>query len=158
MIQYCSIQKVMIISLHSNIQASMNRKNKPYRYKDENGHYKAVQRGNYSDKSMEKFRAENRIHTSATGKEYIKYYLKDAKSTLGSVWTDIYGFGTKTASKERTGYPTQKPLALYERIIKASSKRRRFCPRPFLRLRDNTHRRRTSETSMDRHGHLGRRA
>ena len=94
---------------------------KPYRYKDKNGYYKAVQRGDYSDKSMEKFRAEGRIHTSAKGKEYIKYYLKDAKSTLGSVWTDIYGFGTKTASKERTGYPTQKPLDLYERIIKASS-------------------------------------
>ena len=111
---------------------SLNESQKqPYRYKDENGYYKAVQRGNYSDKSMEKFRAEGRIHTSAKGKEYIKYYLKDAKSTLGSVWTDIYGFGTKTASKERTGYPTQKPLDLYERIIKASSNEGDFVLDPF---------------------------
>ena len=33
-------------------------------------------------------------------------------------WTDI---ATLTNQAERTGYPTQKPLALYERIIKASS-------------------------------------
>ena len=37
---------------------------------------------------------------------------------MRAVW-DI-GFLSPTA-KERTGYPTQKPLALYERIIKASS-------------------------------------
>ena len=35
-------------------------------------------------------------------------------------WTDIPG-GGHTPKAERTGYPTQKPLALYERIIKASS-------------------------------------
>ena len=33
-------------------------------------------------------------------------------------WTDI---SSLSVSKERLGYPTQKPLALYERIIKASS-------------------------------------
>ncbi|MCY4107282.1 MAG: DNA methyltransferase [Chloroflexi bacterium] len=94
---------------------------KGYRYRDERGLYKAVQRGDYSDKSMEKFLAANKVHTSKTGKEYIKYYLKDAQAALGSVWTDVYGFGTKTASKERTGYPTQKPLDLYKRIVEASS-------------------------------------
>lgn len=35
-------------------------------------------------------------------------------------WTDIAG-GGHISKTERTGYPTQKPLALYERIIKASS-------------------------------------
>ena len=35
-------------------------------------------------------------------------------------WWDI-GAGSHIPAKERTGYPTQKPLALYERIIKASS-------------------------------------
>ena len=35
------------------------------------------------------------------------------------VWTDIQAINAM--AKERTGYPTQKPLALYERIIKASS-------------------------------------
>jgi len=38
-----------------------------------------------------------------------------------SVWVDIHSLG-QTISSERLGYPTQKPLALIERIIKASSK------------------------------------
>jgi len=42
-------------------------------------------------------------------------------SPVLSYWTDIRGFGTATQAKERTGYPTQKPLALLRRIIKASS-------------------------------------
>jgi site-specific DNA-methyltransferase (adenine-specific) len=39
--------------------------------------------------------------------------------TVGDVWTDIDRLNQ--AAKERLGYPTQKPLALLERIIKASS-------------------------------------
>ena len=35
-------------------------------------------------------------------------------------WTDI-GAGGHMSNKERRGYPTQKPLALYDRIVKASS-------------------------------------
>ena len=37
----------------------------------------------------------------------------------------------RNVSKERTGYPTQKPLALYERIIKASSNEGDFVLDPF---------------------------
>lgn len=36
-------------------------------------------------------------------------------------WSEIPSLGTASQSKERTGYPTQKPKALLERIIKASS-------------------------------------
>ena len=51
-----------------------------------------------------------------------KLYLDEAKGTpVLSWWTDIQGFGTATRSEERTGYPTQKPAALAERIIKAST-------------------------------------
>jgi site-specific DNA-methyltransferase (adenine-specific) len=39
--------------------------------------------------------------------------------TVGDVWTDIDRINQ--TAKERLGYPTQKPLALLERIIKASS-------------------------------------
>lgn len=38
---------------------------------------------------------------------------------LGDVWTDINPINSQ--AKERTGYPTQKPLALLDRIIRASS-------------------------------------
>ena len=51
------------------------------------------------------------------GKEY-KYYLNKGVLPL-SWWNDIPALNP--ASKERTGYPTQKPEALLLRIIKASS-------------------------------------
>ena len=42
------------------------------------------------------------------------------KVTVGDVWTDIDRINQ--TAKERVGYPTQKPLALLDRIIRASSK------------------------------------
>ena len=40
---------------------------------------------------------------------------------LTDVWSDIISFQNATNSPELTGYPTQKPLALLERIVRASS-------------------------------------
>ncbi len=58
-------------------------------------------------------RKENGIPT-------LKHYLKDARGkTAGDVWMDIYPISP--TAKERLGYPTQKPVALLERIIRASS-------------------------------------
>ena len=59
-----------------------------------------------------------RWHT-VKGHRY-KVFLEDENRgvKLNDVWTIPYLGST---SKERTGYPTQKPLALYERIIRASS-------------------------------------
>ncbi|MXX81636.1 MAG: hypothetical protein F4Y69_11510 [Chloroflexi bacterium] len=45
-------------------------------------------------------------------------------------WTDI-GAGAHISKNERVGYPTQKPLALLERIIKASSNRGDIVLDPF---------------------------
>ena len=42
-------------------------------------------------------------------------------------WSDIASFGTIMNSPERCGYPTQKPEALLERIIKASSDEGDIC-------------------------------
>lgn len=48
-----------------------------------------------------------------------KSFLKDYKGKpIGSLWTDI----GMAAGSERTDYPTQKPLALLDRIISASTK------------------------------------
>ena len=50
-----------------------------------------------------------------------KPFLASARMVqAGSVWTDIDRLNQ--TAKERLGYPTQKPLALLDRIIKASSK------------------------------------
>ena len=55
----------------------------------------------------------------------------EAKSgaKINVVWTDIPAINSQ--SDEATGYPTQKPLDLYERIIKASSNEGDFVLDPF---------------------------
>ena len=53
-----------------------------------------------------------------TGKIY-RYYLDEPKIPE-DWWTDINSL--QSGVGERTGYPTQKPLALYERLMRASSK------------------------------------
>ena len=76
---------------------------------------------------MQKLHDENRIHYPRLkdGKpDYskrlaLKRYLNVQKGMLiGSIWTDIPPVQSKG---ESLGYPTQKPLALLERIISASS-------------------------------------
>ena len=67
-------------------------------------------------------------HTDENGRRYrqgkwksgkVYRYYADEGRIPDDVWNDINSI--HAASKERTGYPTQKPLALLERIIKASS-------------------------------------
>ena len=53
-----------------------------------------------------------------TGKIY-RYYLDEPKIPE-DWWTDINSL--QSGVKERVGWPTQKPIALYERIVKASSR------------------------------------
>ena len=62
-------------------------------------------------------------------KEGVKIYYQEVKGIpLDAVWTmPIIG----PTSSERTGYPTQKPIALYERIIEASSNPGDFVLDPF---------------------------
>jgi len=50
----------------------------------------------------------------------VKRYLSEREgSVVGSVWTDIPPINSQ--AQERLGYPTQKPVALLERILNASS-------------------------------------
>jgi site-specific DNA-methyltransferase (adenine-specific) len=54
------------------------------------------------------------------GKTY-RYYAEDGRK-LGSVWSDCPGMRANTPLLgEATGYPTQKPEALLERIVRAAS-------------------------------------
>ena len=73
--------------------------------------------------NLENLDAEGRIYWSkkkATAwPRYIRY-LDEVKGTpLQDVWTDIHPLNAMAS--ERLGYPTQKPLALLERIIRAST-------------------------------------
>jgi site-specific DNA-methyltransferase (adenine-specific) len=55
------------------------------------------------------------------GKAY-RYY-EDEGRALGSVWSDLPAMVANTPiRREGTGYPTQKPLGLLERIVRASSR------------------------------------
>ena len=53
-------------------------------------------------------------------KRYLDDTIKKGKA-IGDVWSDIMSFQQIPTAKERLPYPTQKPEALLERIIKASS-------------------------------------
>ena len=50
-----------------------------------------------------------------------RYAVADTGNPVQSLFTDISGFTNYNTGGEWTGYPTQKPLALLQRIIKASS-------------------------------------
>ena len=76
----------------------------------------------YPLQRMLELEADNRLHesTRGSGPPRRKVYLSDSRGRPASnVWADIKALTGK--HKERTGYPTQKPLALYRRIIAASS-------------------------------------
>ena len=49
----------------------------------------------------------------------VRWLADNEGQKLQKLWTDIQRVGN--TARERTGYPTQKPLALLDRIIKASS-------------------------------------
>ncbi|MCL4343905.1 MAG: restriction endonuclease [Nitrososphaerota archaeon] len=70
--------------------------------------------------SMEKLESEGRLYYTKNGTaRYIRYLDEMPGTPLQDVWTDIPPINSQ--AKERLGYPTQKPLELLERIIKASS-------------------------------------
>ena len=91
----------------------------------------------YSEKRMRELIDEGRIVQTAPGKvPHYKRYLDEMPGvSLQDLWTDIGPLASQ--AKERTGYPTQKPLALYDRIIRGVLKPRRRRPRPLRRLRDD---------------------
>ena len=69
---------------------------------------------------MQSLHDEGRLYYTKNGTpEYIRYLDEMPGAPLGSVWTDISPINSR--AKERLGYATQKPVALLERIINASS-------------------------------------
>ena len=86
------------------------------------GHQPPVKGWRYSQETMSKLHDEGRIWYPDKPKQrpQLKRYLNEMPGKLAdNVWTDISPINSQ--AKERIGYPTQKPLALLERIIKASS-------------------------------------
>lgn len=76
----------------------------------------------YSRETMAKLDAEGRIWYPSDKSKRPRFirYLDEMKGVpMGTVWTDIAPLNSQ--AQERLGYPTQKPLALLERIVTASS-------------------------------------
>ena len=82
----------------------------------------------YSKETMAKLDAEGRIwypthkdgSHDTSKRPQLKRYLDEMEgSVMGTMWTNIPPINSQ--AQERLGYPTQKPLALLERIISASS-------------------------------------
>ncbi len=96
--------------------------------RDEQGRpFTSAPRGDYTDESIARLDKEGRVHRTASGKVYVKYFLvKDADGAfcrerrVDALWTDVAPL-RHSALGERTGFPTQKPRALLDRIVACAS-------------------------------------
>ncbi len=68
---------------------------------------------------MRQLEAEGRIYTSSRVAQLKRYLDELEGQAVTELWSDVDPINPM--SNERLGYPTQKPLALLERIIRASS-------------------------------------
>jgi site-specific DNA-methyltransferase (adenine-specific) len=102
-----------------NITSPSPRPNLCYEYKG----YKPPPNGwAVSLERMKEMDAEGRLYLPANKSQRIqrKRYLDELEGeTVDTLWDDIAPINSQ--AQERLGYPTQKPLALLERIIEASS-------------------------------------
>ena len=98
--------------------------NKPYSFRG------ITRAWRFSEANMNKMYDSNLlVQLRDGGPYYYKKYLSEAKGVpLQSIWNDI---PPVRGAKEKTGYPTQKPLALLDRIIKASSNKGDIVLDPF---------------------------
>ncbi len=102
-----------------NIASPNPRPNLMYEWK---GYSPPAKGWRYSKETMAQLDAEGRIWypDSFERRPARKRYLNETSGRpVDNIWTDISPIAAH--AKERIGYPTQKPLALLERIIRASS-------------------------------------
>lgn len=93
-----------------------------FKYEDERGFYRKTLLKTYSKETELRLKEENRWIEPTKPGAYPSYkqYLHESKGKqVEDIWTDINL--PNPMADERMGYPTQKPEALLERIIKASS-------------------------------------
>jgi adenine-specific DNA-methyltransferase len=118
------------------------RSRKPYSYKDERGRFRLIEieaqgiqrtesrkqfewRGRkapylYRKETLDEWWDTGLIYTSKNGRYTKKQYLSDVSGIpVSDLWIDIHP--VQGASKEHTGFLTQKPEALLERIIGSST-------------------------------------
>lgn len=95
---------------------------KRFVHQDKNGIYFWDNIGSYSQERLKRLEAEGRVKypDNPNAGPRIKNYLHEGKGVIiDNIWTDLTPVNSQAI--EDTNYPTQKPEALLERIIKASS-------------------------------------
>jgi hypothetical protein len=102
-----------------NMTSPNPRPNMMYEWK---GHANPEKGWRYSKETMAQLDSEGRIWypDSKDKRPQLKRYLAEMSGpVMGNLWADINPINSQ--ARERLGYPTQKPVALLERIIQASS-------------------------------------
>ena len=102
-----------------NMTSPNPRPNMMYEWK---GHATPEKGWRYSKETMAQLDSEGRIWypNSKDKRPQLKRYLAEMSGpVMGNLWADINPINSQ--ARERLGYPTQKPVALLERIIQASS-------------------------------------
>lgn len=128
--------------IHPTYREHDEKSRKPYSYKDERGRFRLIEieaqgiqrtegrkqfewRGRtapylYRKDTLDKWWNKGLIYTSKNGRYTKKQYLDDVPGVpVSDLWTDIHP--VQGSSKEHTGFLTQKPEALLERIIGSST-------------------------------------
>lgn len=90
---------------------------------DEKGRFMWVPLKTVSEKRLEELRKSGEIREGEGLKypRYKKYLNEEDGVIIDNLWNDIGQVATTKGNEERIGYPTQKPEALLERIIKCAS-------------------------------------
>lgn len=93
---------------------------KTFSQKDEKGFFKTEEIQEASENKIKEYQEKGLLYKTKSGKLRKKKYIDDFPGILiDDFWMDFLSLSSN--SQERLNYPTQKPEALLERIIKASS-------------------------------------
>ena len=92
-----------------------------FKYEDNEGKYRWQVMATYSQERLDKLKAENKVRFSDNAKypEFKQYVWELKGRPIENIWDDINMINAM--GDERLGYATQKPEALLDRSIKASS-------------------------------------
>lgn len=92
-----------------------------------NGHTRVWK---WTKDKMQELHNQGRLYYSSTGYPRLKQYLDESPGEkVQDIWDDIGSLSH--SGDERLGYPTQKPVALLERILQASSREEDVVLDPF---------------------------
>ena len=93
---------------------------KRFKQRDDKGYYKDAELATYSEQTLSKLKAENKLIITSGGKYRYKIYLDEIEGILvDTIWADLPPVNSQAF--QDTGYATQKPEGLLDRIINASS-------------------------------------